>query len=103
MQNSFANADWSDLMNAVTELPPTWQPRREQPEWDRAFTGRADMQVQFSARTDTARQWLVEALTFSEILKAGFRSEECTDDSGLRSFGAMMRHHIAKGKQQFDA
>jgi hypothetical protein len=75
-------------------------PRREQPEWDRDFSGRAEIQTAFSHKMDKARQWAVEAVAFSEILKDGFREDGDTDDSRLIAFGAEARKIVAKGKNQ---
>jgi hypothetical protein len=97
----FSNAEWPEIMTAVTKLPGTWNPRREQPEWDRDFTGRADIEVQFGHATDKARDWALTALAFSDTLKMGFRKEPQHDDRELIAFGAEMRKVIAKGKAQF--
>jgi hypothetical protein len=102
MQN-FAEAGWTEIMQAVTALPGSWQPRREQPEWDRDFTGRADVQTQFAHQTDKARDWCVTALVFSDTLKQGFRKDPSEDDTRLIEFAKEMRGYIAKGKNQFDA
>lgn len=99
-----ANIDWAELGAKVNSLPNTWMPRREQPEWDRMFTGMAEIQVSFQGRTDKARQWSVEAVAFSEILKGGFRDADGPqDDTALLAFGKEMRAVVAKGKNQFDA
>lgn len=97
---NFADAEWTEIMQAVTSLPGSWQPRREQPEWDRDFTGRMEIQAEFGHRTDKARAWAVTALVFSDTLKQGFREDPSEDDSRLIAFGAEMRKHIAKGKNQ---
>jgi hypothetical protein len=95
--------DFATLMSKVTKLPDTWMPRREQPEWDRDFSGRAEIQTHFGAKTDKAVTWMREAVAFSETLKGGFRQDPTEDDSRLIAFAKDMRGHIAKGKQQFDA
>lgn len=95
--------DFMTLMAKVTKLPDSWMPRREQPEWDRDFSGRAEIQVAFSHKTDKAETWMREAVAFSETLKLGFREDPNEDDARLIAFAKDMRGHIAKGKQQFDA
>jgi hypothetical protein len=94
--------DFTTLMAKVTALPDTWMPRREQPEWDRDFSGRAEIQTAFGHRTDKAVTWMREAVAFSDTLKLGFREDPKEDDSRLIAFAKDMREHIAKGKVQFE-
>ncbi len=97
----YANAEWSELGAEIQALPHSWEPRREQPSWDRLFDGRAEIRTNFVAKTDKARQWTVEALSFSAIVREGFRQDPEADDTELIKFGQQAREHIAKGKQQF--
>lgn len=92
--------DFPTLMAKVTALPDSWMPRRDQPEWDRDFSGRNEIQVSFSHRTDKALTWMREAVAFSDTVKLGFREDPNEDDTRLMSFAKDMRVHIAKGKAQ---
>jgi hypothetical protein len=93
-------AAWPVLLHAVTHsLPSSWQPRRPQPEWDRAFSGRAHIESAFGAGTDAARTWAVEALAFSETLIRGYDGLENVVQTGR----TVLREHGPKGKKQFDS
>lgn len=83
------------LHSVVNGLPKSWNPRREQPEWDRMFNGRASIQHNFTKRTDKAQQWLTEAAAFSEVIKGGFESP-----TELSVFAGNAREFIAKGTAQ---
>lgn len=83
-------SDFSDDAKAFTALPSTWHPRRDQPSWDRDFTGRADMISQFKGRTETARAHISEAVAFSQIIMNGMTENE------RLGMGETARAHIAK-------
>lgn len=80
------------------DIPNTWGPRREQPEWDRDFGGSADIQFHFSHRTDAAHMWLAFCLNFSETLIDGFEGK----DNVLQFGRETVKAYVPKGKKQFD-
>lgn len=91
---------FAELLHTFVEsLPQSWNPRRDQPEHDRMFNGRAQIEMEFGQQSNTARQWLIEALAFSATVQGGFAAH--TDDGlGLRTFGAVARGWVAKGTNQ---
>lgn len=95
MQNDMS---FKDMLKAfANDLPETWSPRREQPSWDRDFTGRADIQSQFSTGSDKARDWLAFALTFSAVLTDGYEGLPEVRKVGRNA----LAQYLPKGKQQF--
>lgn len=95
MQNELSFKDM--LITVANTLPENWGPRREQPEWDRDFNGRADIQSHFQTKSDKARDWMTYALAFSETLVSGYE--------GLPEVRKVGRDALAlytpKGKYQF--
>lgn len=92
-------AEFANLaMQANEFLPQSWNPRREQPERDRYFTGRADFLWNFNHHTERAITWYAEALAFSQIILGGFDTAKGGID--LPYIGRVAREHIAKGKNQ---
>lgn len=88
-----------ELVQAVNALPPSWGPRRNQPNGDHMFSGRLEIQHSFSVGDDRAVQWCNEAVAFSETLKYGF-GDGGDDGLTLADFGLTARAFIAKGKDQ---
>ena len=88
---------FESMMQAVTQLPPAWMPRREQPSWDRDFNGKADINAQFGHKTEAAREWLAFALAFSETLTSGYEGLDNVRKAGR---DALMLYG-PKGKHQF--
>lgn len=81
------------------DIPGSWGPRREQPEWDRDFGGNADIQFHFANRTDTAHMWLAFCLNFSETLIEGYEGLDNVRKAGLEA----VKTYLPKGKNQFDS
>lgn len=94
------SSDWKTLITTVGEkLPASWHPRRPQPEWDRAFSGSAEINDQFGSGADKARTWALEALAFSDAVREGFGGME-----GVVEFSrTVAKEHGPKGKNQFDS
>jgi hypothetical protein len=92
--------EWtSENIEKVNALPGSWMPRRNQPEWDRDFNGRTEIQQNFNARTDKAGDWAMYALAFSEVILGGFAGGG-DDGLTLADMGANARAFIAKGANQ---
>ncbi len=79
-----------DTAKKYASLPKTGGPRREQPAWDRGFSGRAELKVNLDGRTDKMKNHIVEAVAFSDVIKGGYTPEE------LAEAGKAARHFIAK-------
>lgn len=90
---------FKDMLKAVAnDLPETWSPRREQPEWDRDFSGRAEIHHQFSTGGDKARDWMAFALAFSSTLIDGYEGLDNVRQAGLSA----IKTYVPKGQKQFD-
>lgn len=92
------DSSFEALFEGVKQLPGSWGPRRDQPEWDRDFGGRADIQSNFQHRTDKAREWMAFALGFSATLIDGYGDLSEVRKAGLEA----VKNYVPKGKKQFD-
>ncbi|AWY07441.1 hypothetical protein SEA_UNTPL_41 [Streptomyces phage UNTPL] len=92
------DSSFEALFEGVKQLPGSWGPRREQPEWDRDFGGRADIQWHFAHRTDTAKEWMAFALGFSSTLIDGYEGL----DEVIKVGRETIKTYAPKGKQQFE-
>jgi hypothetical protein len=88
---------FEELYEGVKELPGTWGPRREQPEWDRDFSGKAEILASFQHKTDKAADWMRWTLRFSHTLVEGYEGLENVRKTGR----AALSNHLPKGKKQF--
>lgn len=88
--------DASEAKKILSALPASWGPRREQPSWDRDFSGSAEIQSNLQAFTDKMQNWLREANAFSQVIQGGYSD----DKDGLAKVGrdsrAILKQHAAK-------
>jgi hypothetical protein len=97
-----SNSDeFMELLHEVNEaVPGSWNPRREQPEYDRMFNGRAEINQHFSNGTDKATTWLRECTAFSTVIKDGFEGGGGGDSRDLSTFARDARQYLSLGKNQ---
>lgn len=96
-----ANSDeFMELLHQVNEsVPGSWNPRREQPEYDRMFDGKMEINQNFSNGTDKAHTWLRECAAFSQVIVGGFAGGG-DDGLTLADMGLIANERIKDGKNQ---
>lgn len=97
--------DFTQARRALDDLPSSWGPRREQPERDRDFSGKAEIRAEFGRGSFRAIEWVVTATAFSEIIKGGYSTGHVSDPknpslamAGRDARAIIKAHHNKNGK-----